>query len=302
MDKHTQTMIDLITRFGSTIKDQVKKLDDFYDLANSEIRLYPLFMYDAEEEFPYVEDLHKFLNMHIRRAERLREQRKMQTETCVRNGERVGIALRAMLKCFTDEDIDMLKQLLKIAEAGEDKLFIFVYKETVNSVGIMSFSAPHLLVCDCVDSIPYYKITYDHDKGHWIKSEEEPKNTYQLSDIYDNLTVGDEMVFDGRDNDSVQQPYEIRYGAYIRKTFGAEGIENCENYTLHNISGEAVDYVLAEMNDRLNRIRTCHNCKNHFILAATEIAWYEEKKFKLPNNCAECRKHMRWKRESYMAH
>lgn len=301
MDKYTQTMIDLITRFTSTFKDQVKTLDDFYGLASSEIRLYPLFMYDAGEEHLYAEDLHKFLNMHIQRTERLREQRKMQADACVRNGERVGIALRNMLKCFTDEDANMLKQLIKIAEAGDDKLFILVYKETVNSVGIVSFSAPHLLVCDCVDSSPYYKITYDHNKGQWVKSEEEPKNTYQLSDIYDNLTVGKEMAFDERDNDH-KQPYKVRYDAYIRRKFGAEGIENCEDYILHNISEEAVDYVLAEMNKRLKRIRTCHNCKNHFILADTEIAWFEEKKFKLPNNCADCRKHLRWKRESYMTH
>ena len=300
MDQKIENLITEIHHNPIIIKVQARQLDDFWQSTSSEIIIQPLYLYATGEEKDeaYIEDLATIIKLHIDKANRHREERNMQAAACIRENTRCTFNLRKRLTCFDDNGVERLKELLKIAEAGNDKFFILVYKTIESAIGLQSYTCPHLFVCDLVEDHPYWQLVYSPKTNRWGKTIESDasKRTYQLSDIYDGLTVGNEFVFGARNHDNQTMTDREYYVRRINTIFGAEGIDCCEEFQLHMIKDDDIDYVVDSFNAKLKRIRTCHVCKKHFVLADTEIAWFEEKQFKLPNKCAHCRKEEKRKR------
>ncbi|MBR2563637.1 MAG: zinc-ribbon domain containing protein [Paenibacillus sp.] len=304
MDRKIENLITEIHHNPIIIKVQARQLDDFWQSTNSEMIIQPLYLYAAGEEEDgvydgaYIEDLTNIIKLHIDRANGRRAKRNMQAAACIRENTRCTVELRERLTCFDDDGVERLKELLKIAEAGDDKFFILVYKRTESAIGLQSYTCPHLFVCDLVEDHPYWQLVYNPKTNRWDKTAESDasKRTYQLSDIYDGLTVGNEFVFGERNYDNQTMTDREYYTRRLYTIFGAGGIDCCEEFRLHMINDDDIDYVVDSFNAKLKRIRTCHVCKKHFVLADTEIAWFEEKQFKLPNKCAHCRAEEKRKR------
>jgi len=270
--------------------NQIKCHPDFSESLNM-IVCEPSIFYAASDELKSgtVSFEHQCTG-HIHRATELDPARKRAAYVLYHNSTTMPYSKAKELAAFDIESALDLSSLYHIAEKLDDKFFILAYMKQYARNGIITHTKPHIFVADIVEDTEYMDVTYadgvfsSHPSGHH-------KRVYQLSDISDMLTVGDEIVIgDNAREELSNEQTKAWCDRHVNCLLRSDGIPNLDLYHLYYLDAEVAEYVAEKLNAIPKmRMRVCRQCHSSFLLSESEMQWYADKGFKLPNRCGVCR-------------
>lgn len=279
-----------VEKYEHDIRMKMACLDDFYETSIFEITVFPVMLKPSDDCISF----RQFVDSATDIMKARKPMRDANVKACVRNNERISYSFARELICFDDYGMDELVRLLNLIESQEDDTeFILVYKQTTSSVGLMSYTCPHLLVMDRLDTIQLYNVQWSANEKKFVKVEitetddQSSVRKYQLSDISDGLTVGSPFTANEMPNIKNDIEWVQRRVNEILKISGLSGMED---HVWHYLTEEVADLLVEKLNAiPAERWRFCRKCNKHFLISDSEIEWFKQKEFKLPNKCGSCR-------------
>lgn len=272
------------------IRMKMASLDDFYETSIFEITVFPVMLKPSDDHISF----RQFVDSAIDIMNARKWIRDSNVRACIRTKEKISYSFAREIICFDDYGIGELVRLLDLIESQEnDTEFILVYKQTTSSVGLMSYTCPHLLVMDRLDTIQLYNVQWSADEKKFMKVEitetddQSFVRKYQLADISDGLTVG--QPFTAYENKNIKNDIEW-VQQYVNEILETYGLSRLEDKVWHYLTEEVADLLVEKLNAiPTERWRFCRKCNQHFLIADSEIEWFKQKEFKLPNKCGYCR-------------
>lgn len=247
-------------------------------------RAFPAVISSPEEE---TMDLDRFFDSHKNHAEETRKEREASARACFLNQGKIPLTMAERLASITDEALDKMEKLRKLAHTLEDKNFIFAFQETrPNTVGLISWIYPKLFVMDRISVREYKKLVYK--EGDFCMVPDDTVEGYQLFDAEDMLTVGKPFTTGG--NQYIERSSFDSIKSTIESVAHQKGIDNMAEFSIRNIPLHLVDETLQFAKERFKTIRTCRACGQEFYISEMEAKWYLDKNMKLPGLCRKCRK------------
>jgi len=306
MDNLIMRKLEDIESLKQEIIHEIRKLDDFVDVFQNEIKIVPCILYrEGMELRDGTTSLKHFVEGHSALTKQLEPERKAAAAVTYCGQAVVGYTRAKELACFTDDASSELQRLYNIADKDcqDDVVFIVVYQAKTINCGLISYIKPHIFVLDLYDEVAYKRLAYNKEKMEFfIESDGDYSiRKYQLADISDMLTVGVEIWINPahKDEDAANVHIDRAFQSRIHYT----GFDNLDQYTLHLLTEKTAEHAL-EVYSKLpkERIRVCKLCGKHFVMADSEIGWFEMKNFKLPIKCRACRETSKRVRQSSIQH
>ena len=234
-------------------------------------------------------DLDRFFDSLKNHADEIRKERETETRACYLSQRKIPLTMAKSLVSMTDEALDKMEKLHKLAHTLEDKNFIFAFQETrPNTVGLISWIDPKLLVMDKISVCEYKQLVYRD--GNFCMIPDDTVYAFQLFDADDKdmLTVGKPFTVGGNQYIERNSFYSIK--STIELVVRQSGIDNMAEFAIRNIPLHLADETLQYAKECFKTIRTCRACGQEFYISEMESKWYLDKNMKLPGLCRKCRK------------
>ena len=246
-------------------------------------RAYPAIISSTEGE----SDLDKLFDSHKNHAEEIRKEREAEARACYLSQRKIPLTMATNLVSMTDEALEKMEELRKLAHSLEDKNFVFAFQETrPNTVGLISWIYPKLFVMDRISVREYKQLVYRD--GNFCMVPDDTVEGYQLYDTEDMLTAGKPFAAGG--NQYIERTSFDSIKSTIESVAHQKGIDNMAEFSIHNIPLHLADETLQYAKERFKTVRTCRACGRHFYISEMEAKWFLDKNMKLPGLCRKCRK------------